>query len=680
MLWCAGLSIAITCTDGEEAIHLMSEGHDGYDKQKTIAKAEEFRGHPFTCDKFEDYNPGHCAGCPYQGKIGSPIALGRRLKEAIAAHTVRGQANSKTVPDPFPPYLNSYSRGVNGGIYYKPPPIQNKEGKWVDQEEELVSKYELIPFKRTHGAEGECLMMRYELPHDPVREFELPTKYFYAHDKFKEVLGHNGILFNPSNFGLILGYIVRWGQYLQSINQAERVRPQMGWTDDLDGFVIGKNEIRRDGSVLVAAASPLVFSIAKLLRTEGDYTIWKKAVNKLNTPSMELHAFCLLCGFGSPLMRFTSTSGVSVCYTGATGSGKTGALYAQLSIWGHPKDLSLAGGKEQATDNGLVGWFMGLKNIPLGLDEASNRKAEELSNLVHRVAQGKGKIRMQASVNAVRPLEFSASMITTMTSNQSIYDKLQTLKEAPEGELARLIEFTMNQPKAMADTPGFGKSIFDVVRYNYGYAGIEFVQNIFKLGEQHTRSVVDKWIARFSNDIGRSDAYRFYENLIGASFGGGEIAVQAGIVELDLDRIYESVINNITGIRDEVKLTFNVDYEAMLGEFQNKYQTGTLILDGDRVVYEPRGPLVARAEVGTPGKEKYYVSSREMKLFLKNAQVSSREFKHFMRRKGILIDECKQRLSNGWPGHNTATPVSVWVFQYDLPKDLVESLGTATGT
>jgi len=38
------------------------------------------------------------------------------------------------------------------------------------------------------------------------------------------------------------------------------------------------------------------------------------------------------------LMPYTSTSGVTVSLTGRSGNAKTGAMYAGLSIFGHPKD------------------------------------------------------------------------------------------------------------------------------------------------------------------------------------------------------------------------------------------------------------------------------------------------------------------------------------------------------
>jgi len=100
-----------------------------------------------------------------------------------------------------------------------------------------------------------------------------------------------------------------------------------------------------------------------------------------------------MCGFGSPLMPYTSTSGVTVSLTGRSGNAKTGAMYAGLSIFGHPKDLSVVG----ATDNGLTGRYLGLHSIMFGLDEVGDKEAKDLGKFIHDVSQGKARLREPAS-------------------------------------------------------------------------------------------------------------------------------------------------------------------------------------------------------------------------------------------------------------------------------------------
>jgi hypothetical protein len=316
--------------------------------------------------------------------------------------------------------------------------------------------------------------------------------------------------------------------------------------------------------------------------------------------------------------------------------------------------------------------MLGLKNLMLGMDEVSNMDPKDLSNTLHQISQGKGKLRMQASVNAVREMELTCAQINFSTSNQPITDKMFALKNDPAGEMARLVELIYNKPQIMIDKPWLGNEIYDAFRVNYGHAGPDYIREVLRLGDEQVHGLITKWIGRFSSTFGKDTTYRFYENLIGVAFAGGEIANSAGVINFDLDRIYNEITASMMGLRDKNKIN-NMDYEALFGEFQNKYTHGTLIIHDDRVVREPRTELVARMEVHN---QKYYCSKTVLKKFIMEGGNSVREFEVRMREKGILIDEIKQRLSNGWFGGNSTSPIAVYVFKYEAPVELFAATGT----
>ena len=451
---------------------------------------------------------------------------------------------------------------------------------------------------------------------------------------------------------------------MADLKAAEQMRLQMGWTEGDDAFVIGNMEITAAGDERVAPASPFVRGIAKLLTRQGTYAAWKDSFNALNAPGFELHAFGGLLGFGSALMKFTSTSGAVVSFVGESGTAKTGALYACLSIWGNPKELSVF----DATDNGMVGRYLGLHNLPLGCDEVSNKKPEQLSNLIHRISHGKAKIRMQASVNAERELEFSASLLALFTTNQPVADKMISLKGSPDGELARIIEFTVDRPPGL--TPSKGKAIFDTFRTNYGWAGPDFVKYCYKVGLPYVESIIEKWSKRFNEDFGQVVAYRFYDNSASATFAAGELAVEAGIIDVDVDRIYTRVVALMCGIRDHTPIN-NTDFKALVGEFVNRNQRNFLILDNGRVLSEPYGPLIGRTEVHNSMR---YVSKTELRKFLAEYQISIKQFELTLKAEGMLTYNGKQRLSNGWRAGQTTPPIAVYGFKMDLIEDVIDEI------
>lgn len=673
-LWHSALSIARHCEDWETAIHLMSEDHPGYTPENTLKKANETYNKPHSCTVIESRNPGGCDGCPHKGKITNPLALGRQLKPAPPQESppdpVRLAADPQAIPD-FPEFLYPFIRGVNGAIYYVPPDEEDEDGEKTKSAPILISPYLLFPFRRTFSGKEEYYEIRVVMPHE-TRELLLPSMAMNKLDDFKAVLGRQGlVLMDPKLWPLMSMYMTKWAWYLQSQSAADLTRAQMGWTDTYDGFVIGNSEVTKTGEIIRSAASPLVKAVARHLTPAGSYAAWKEAAQKLNLPGMEMYIFGMLNSFGSPLMRFTSTNGVTVSYVGDSGNGKTGMLYAGLSVFGAPKELSI----HESTDNALLMRALNLKNIMVGIDEVGNRSAEELSKLIHSISQGKAKIRMQSSVDAERETLASFSMICSMTTNHSVIEKLKMIKANPNGEVARVMEFPLRLPKILADNPHLGAEIFDTMRTNYGHAGPEYIQYLMKVGDGYIKKVIEKWHKRFTTSaFGTSTAYRFYENGIACGFAGGQLAMEAGIVQFDLDKVFNHIVMELLKFRDGTAKINDVDYSELVGQYIDRNWQNILMLDEGRVINEPRNALMGRVEKDA---EMFYVAKSDLRKFLADFTVSVEELKEGMRQAGIDVQIKKMRLSTGWKSAmGVAAPVSVVAIPSTLAQERIDAAKT----
>lgn len=680
-LWRAGLSVAVRCIDGKEAIHQMSNKHPEYSPDTTESKANETlkAEWAYGCNKFEELYPAGCDGCPFKAKLGKsgPIQLGKRLKEAPTTETIseedaiRIEQNPEEVPL-FPTAILPYVRGANGGVWYKPKPEVDEDGNVQEVKPFQLVNNDLFPLKRMNSpTEGECLLMRYILPKDPTKEFLLPVKYAHAYDKLKESLAYHGVNFSPESVKYLSEYVRKWNEFLQNVKSAEIIRMQMGWTENYDAFVTGSLEIMANGEQRQAATSPLVKNVSKLFRPTGSYAKWQESANAFNTPSLELHALGLLAGFGSPLMRMTSTAGGVISYMSPeTGIGKTGSMYAGLSVFCDPYYISLADGS--ATDNALTGRYLAIKNLLFGLDEVSNIESEILSRLIHRISQGRAKARMQSSVNAEREIEMGAALIAIMTTNQSLYEKLKQIKKSPDGEIARTIEFRLEMPQAFIDDPSLSKRIVDPLRFNYGHAGPLLIQHIFNKGETEVRAMIERWAERFRDDYGRNPAYRFYENMISCCFAGGELAIEAGIVKLDLDRIYRVVIKTMNDIKKQVFSLNDMDYKSLVTDFFNRHHTGYLIFNESQVISEPRSAIVGRIDVHTGT---HCISKTEFQKYLASPgiQISATAAEKAWLKHGILKEIKKQRLTTGWKQGTHMSAIACYVFSSEgLPDELLD--------
>lgn len=682
-LWRAGLSVAIRCVDGKEAIHTMSKGHPGYDPRTTEQKAEATlkATTAYGCEAFDQLNPGACEGCPHRGKIYGPIELGREFKtapsleEAGEEDAVRDNSDTKEVPL-FPSAILPYVRGRDGGVYYLEKGKINEDGEREPDTLIRITTHDFFPVKRMDGPpDGESLLMRYILPKDPMKEFIFPVKYAYALEKMKELLSSHSVNFSPALAKYVAEYIIKWDEYMQLQKAAEIVRQQMGWAEENNSFVAGKTEILINGDTRAAATSPLAKNVYRQIKPEGSYELWKKSANAFNHEGLELHAVGLLAGFGSPLMTFTNTPGCTISYMSPeSGVGKTGSMYAGASIFGNPFYLTVAEGN--ATDNALLSRYLSLKNIMFGLDEASNIDSAVLSRLIHRISQGRAKLRMQSSVSAERDIEFAAALIAVMTTNQSLSDKLSMLKNSPDGEMARIIEFKLTKPQWFEDDPSISKKIVDPFNHNYGHAGPDFIRAVYKLGIPRVREIINDWAEKFRQSYGTDTAYRFYENAIACSFAGGEIAVAAGIIDLDLDRIFRVVVEEMSKSRREVFKLNSTDYKELIATFFNHNHKNYLIFNEDKVVVEPHGNIiVGRIE---SDKNLHYVSKNEIRKFLAQPglQVSARAAEEEWRKAGVLVDTKKQRLTTGWKQGTHMSAVSCYVFKSELPENFFNDKGT----
>ena len=678
-LWAGGLTIAVHCVDGATAIHDMSNEYDKYSYDETEKTARSFGG-PRTCEWFADNFPENCTKCKHRGRINTPIVLGKTIREATEetripsstesnqTESIRETQNTKTIPV-FPEYLKPFFRGENGGVYHQIPPDIDKKGNIKYKDPVEILAHVLYPTRRLFSQlDGECMTMHLVLPNDGLKEFLLPMKSVFIEMELKKILAFHQVIYTPKYILNIQEYLVKWSQYMINVGKAHEMRMQLGWTEertsekwDRRGFVVGETEITVKGETLEAPISPYIRGIAKHFKKVGTFERWQESANQLNRLGFELHAMTCLAGFGTTLMSYTSTPGVVISLLGRSGSAKTGAMNAGISTFGDPKALSVF----ESTDNGLTGRMLALKNLMFGVDEVGNKDPKPLSQLVHNVSNGKAKIRMQASVNAERVTEMMAALIAVLTTNESVYNKFEILKGSPDGEAARLIEFLMDHPEDLKGAEGakLGVEIFDAFNYNYGHAGPMFIEKVYAVGDAHVQMRIGHWINRYLMDTGGDSAYRFHQNFVAAVFTAGELAVEAGIVNYDLERIYQRVIKELNHIKLNVSKLNSTDYSAILNDFMNENMGNILRIRDGKVTDEPRGKLVARVATDEPTR----VSKEAFKEYLIKKKISPREFEKAMLDSGEMIDKAaKKHLETSWKPTTTTKAGYVYLFKNNL--------------
>jgi hypothetical protein len=641
--WFYALSVAAMCEDADKAVHMMSDGYPDYDPDTVESKVATIRK-ATSCAKFKSVNPELCEGCPHLGKIMGPKDLGRQIKEAtndiIEVETEEGEVEAFTVPK----YPKPYYRGDGGGIWWEP----NKKAEDDEAMPIQVYEYDLYPVKiMDDSIDGNVVLFRLHLPHNNTKEFISPLKHVLDPTELRKVLSSKGVISTGKKQAHLLEFTALMLKDLQIKYKEQIMRQQFGWADNSSKFIIGSQEISVDG-IAYSPPSKTTRPLAKFMGPVGSYERWKEIWALYNTPGLEPHAFAALSAFGSPLLRFLNQTGAVInLFNPRSGTGKSTILNMVNSVYGHPKELRL---KQNDTLNGRLQWVGILNNIPPTMDELTNMTPIEYSDFLYALSNGKGKERMQAGTNELRENNTTWQSITVATSNASFAEKLSVIKNNPEGELMRLIEYPINKVEAL-NTAG-AKQMFDRdLFHNYGHAGVHFTRYVLENMERVQRRC-DNLQEKIDRELQLEPKERFWSATTAANIAGGLVATECGIMDWDMDRIYLYACGLIDDLRRN-GVTPVDDVRQTVADYLYRNIQNILVVNGEvdrrtnmqaAPLREPRGELLVRIE---PDTKRMFIIAKSFKDYCVKFQINYLETVKKLETEGRIIEKKPIRLSKG---------------------------------
>lgn len=647
--WFNALSIAKHCNDSDKAVHALSKGHPDYDPDMVQRKIKGIKG-PHGCDKFAEHNLAGCEGCVHKGSITSPIQLG---KEPELFEEEEEEKDTKK-----PPYPKNYYKAKSGGIWFHNLEDENSTGP------KLVYPYDFYVEKRMWdpGESSYQAVFKLHSPRDGLREFVIKLSKVTDERQLKALLSENGILAPKKQFTLITQYIMDCIIELSKRKEAEIMRTQFGWADNHTKFIVGTREITVDG-VYHSPASSVTEDLVDYFEPAGTLDKWKEVFNLYDREGLEVQAFAALSGFGAPLLQFTGQKGAIINLVHKdSGTGKTTVLRMANSICGDP-ELLLGTPRDTAvakiTKLGL------LNNIVNTMDELSNMPAEQLTDFAYATSQGRGNDKGDPHANKLRKNNTTWRTISLTSSNSSFYDKLQGLKDHPDGEIMRIIEFVVEPLDGEIVSPEEGKEMFDhQLGENYGHAIVPFIQYVIANFEdcmeliKEVQGTIDKKLKLTSRE-------RNWSAMLSANIAGGIIARKVGLINLDIGRIYKKVIPVIQTTRKDT--TPPVDTaSATIGEFLNLYNQHLLIINNSvdkraarstSPILEPRMGLLLRYE---PDTKLMYITANALKKYCNNNHVGYRALIKELKAKKMCLADANKQLTKGT--NAVAPPVRCNVF------------------
>ena len=639
--WFDALSIAKFCSDRDVAIHRISEGHPDYDPAITETKILHIAG-PHSCAEFETSNPGGCEGCPHRGKIKSPILLGKEIIEATEEDNtvvVGDEEGEDFETHTIPRYPHPFFRGKNGGIY---------RSMGDEEEPRLVYEHDLYVTKRMHDPVlGDVVVMKLHLPRDGVKQFVVSNVQVTDKNELRKALSSHGVVCGAKPFNLLMDYVFLSIKELQFKRRAEQMRLQFGWADRDSKFIVGDREITPDG-VFHSPPSSTTKNLASLIQPTGSLEKWKEVFALYGKPGLEPHAFATLTAFGSPLFKFLGQNGaiVNVIHPNS-GTGKTTILQMCNSVYGDPHRLCAMW---DDTLNAKLLRLGVMNHLPFTVDEMTNTTPADFSTLAYSMSQGRGRDRVKASANELRTNLTSWQAMSLCSSNASFYEKMASLKNSPDGEIMRLLEYKIDFTGAI--DVAVAKQMFDhQLKENFGHAGDIYLKWLVENLEEAKTTVLGIQ-AKIDRELKLTQRERFWSAVVAANITGGLIAKNLGLIDWDMKSIYKWATQMILGLRVDVKPPTS-DVMAVIGDYINRHMQNILVVNDDvdrrttmalLPTLEPRGELLIRYE---PDTKKMFIAAKPFKNDCVKFQVNYKDTLQQLEKKGIFLGTMNKRLSKG---------------------------------
>lgn len=613
-VWRAALSIAVRCIDADEAITAVSDGHPDFDLPTAKRKAEQTKG-PYTCEAYESLNPALCKACKHRGKVKSPIVLGKVLNEPeiedgfykqapIPVAPVLSTTPVKTLQVKVPQLPSGYALGKQGGIYIKDvDPDGNVDYK-------MVSPHTLYAAARTYDPEAreEALVMRVHMPMDGIRTFPMPNSTISSSDKCRETLARHGVL--PPNQNELRKYIMKWVEHFQYSAAAKRPIRQYGWLDNTcTEFVLGETLFTLMGAEL-ALPSERTAPYNPYFDPKGSLQGWCDTMKLWEDPRFVQQQYAMGVGFGSVLMQMDETNAsILHLHSKESGVGKTAILRAITSIWGNPDKLIM---KRDDTLASKMQRCEIYHNLPIALDEITNMKSEDASDMIYQLTGGQQRSRMNASANEERVRGESWSLMAITTGNTSLIDIVCGIggKMSPQAEGQRVLEMYVSRQFIGSDSKRITDAFSNGLRNHYGHAGAVFIEFLLH-NPAAVRKVVDtvRDIVDLKGNL--SSENRFWSAQITYSVAGLILASKAGLVHYDHKRVLNWAINNLLeynkqNVTDMITSASDVVSEYLaehLGNILQVKDNGDIALGDNSVIPPPeekvRIRMVGRYEYET---------------------------------------------------------------------------------
>ena len=549
--WYACLGVLSRCADGEAKAHEWSaRNYPGYDRDEVserYARSLALTG-ATTCAKFEGINPEGCAGCPFRGRINSPISVPHdpldvrvTTRTPFAGSHLNGE-KSAHAPDPsiggivLPELKKPFGWSETGGLVIE---SENPKGEKVHLTVsdfpvylDTVQTGELDPTRFSYK------LCRY-LPQEGWCDIQIDAKLMFGAAGAAELAERGVVLHEHKHF---LNYVRMAVTEFHEDEETHIRYDQFGWKNDETSFLYGDRLYTAAGPVQAIGAKEVMTRSQWIgPRKNGSLHAWTDAADSLFAADMEAYSAIVLASFAAPLMRFQSRDeggAILHLFTAGSGQGKTTALTGAWSVWGTKEGLSLTNDDTRVSKPIAIGT---LSNLPVIYDELRNKDPDVIRALVMMFTEGRDRMRGMVD-GTIRHTKGTWQTIMLSAANSSLIDQLQT--DGVDAPAFRVLEVSSTLPKTIDKTKG--DRLCRIMNENAGHAGDAYMRYLTQPEVlSWARDALEQWTQEIWGYTKLDPAHRFRVRAVGAIAVASAIVKKLDILHFNTDRILEWLTNGL---------------------------------------------------------------------------------------------------------------------------------------
>lgn len=533
-LWMAQLSLMAYAVDGSEFIHALSDQHPDYDYQRTEKKYNQ-RVHvkdagkfgPPLCKTLGLYLPDKCKACRFNGRIKSPIVLGR-------------EDDASEIPFPYK---------QDDKAIYRLEQKANDNGE-MEQKAVKILSFAIEDFQVFSSPDPTAgMVFRFNVNAYGNKLVTFTTKHMCDKRMLVVELSNSDVPLHSHEYPGFVQLMTTWADKMVQAKQVGQPTGALGWTkyNNEPAFtLIDKTITAGSGDKEVTF---LDREFVKDFTPQGARAPWIELAKYLTAESRHAVTAGILSAFAAPLITFTGVNGcVLALVSDKSGTGKSTALRTAQAVWGDPRR-----GVNALDDTPLsVANRMGkLNNLPAFWDELRMKEqVEKFVLLMFQVSQGKERSRLKSNITTQHVGTWNT--LITVASNESITDHVRHLVHGTDAGLLRVFEVTVPYLERTQDIDALSASLDN----NFGNIGGEYAQWLVT-NRETALALLHKVKLGFSKRVHADSAERFWVATCSALLTAAILANKLGYTSIAIEGFSKWLSKEFIRSRREQTMDFD---------------------------------------------------------------------------------------------------------------------------